>query len=56
MEVGRHHAQVQACVSKVNQLVDAENQKGEEHVEVKVASQPLCVVVEEPYEEHSVRR
>ena len=50
MEVGRHHAQGQACVSKVNQLVDAENQEGEEHVEGKVASQPLCVVVEELYE------
>ena len=25
MEVGRHHAQRQACVSQVNQLVDAEN-------------------------------
>ena len=55
MEVGRHHAQGQACVSKVNQLVDAENQEGEEHVEGKVASQPLCVVVEELYELQSVR-
>ena len=56
LEVGGGHAEGHALVSQDDQLVHAEDDEGEQHVDGEVASQPLRVVVEELWERGNMIR